>query len=190
MRTEDMQSFRIQSVWVGAILAALVTTGCDDAANSGASDMDSLAAQLDQNNKASADAAAAEKAAAEQAQAEAAKQAADEEAAKQAAAIEDTRHGTAAGSITVGQGGGYYSAIVGAHRHITTRVDDLAWTQAVQHYKATEGRMPKDHEEFMTKVIKPMGIPLPELEQGQEYLWDPSEGDWGTLYIVEPNPQP
>ena len=47
--------------------------------------------------------------------------------------------------------------------------------------------MPKNHEEFM-RVMAEGGIPLPELEQGQELLWDPSEGDWGTLYIVEPIP--
>ena len=185
---------------VGLALVAvsvLVAAGCNDSGNTSGSgsDMDALAAQLEQAKKAEADAKAAQEAAAakaaaeQQAAAEAAQRKTEEEAAAQAAAAAQPADGgrTTAGAGTVGQGGGYLSAIAAAHRHITTRVDDLAWTQALQHYKATTGEMPKNHEEFM-RVMVEGDIPLPELEQGQDYFWDPSEGDWGTLYIVEPNP--
>jgi hypothetical protein len=155
--------------------------------------MDALAAQLDQakqaeaNAKAAAEAAAAKAAADQQAADEAAQRKAQEDAAAAAAAEQANSGRTTAGAGTVGQGGGYMSAIVAAHRHITTRVDDLAWIQALQHHKAMTGEMPKNHEEFM-KIVAEGGIPMPELEQGQELLWEPSEGEWGTLYIVEPNP--
>ena len=128
------------------------------------------------SKKAEADAKAA-------AEAAAAKAAAEQQAAEEAAAAGGRRRsrGTGRGggttvrdgrlpaAATLGEGGGYYTAIVGAHRHITTRVDDLAWTQALQHYKATTGEMPKNHEEFM-RVMTEGGVPLPEMEQGQEYL--------------------
>ncbi len=192
-----MKSQRTHLAWIGwlATCVFVAAIGCNDSASTGGgSDMDALAAQLEQAKQAEADAKAAQEAAAakaaadQQAAAEAQQRAAEQAAAEQAAAAAQPAGRTTAGAATVGEGGGYYSAIVGAHRHITTRVDDLAWTQALQHHKATTGEMPKNHEEFM-RVMAEGGIPLPELEQGQELFWDPSEGDWGTLYIVEPAPQ-
>lgn len=176
------------------VMCLTFAAGCDDSGSTsgGGSDMDALAAQLEQSKQAEADAkaaaeVAAAKAAAEQQAAEdAAQRKAQEDAAAAAAQPADGGRMTA-GAGTVGQEGGYMSAIVAAHRHITTRVDDLAWTQALQHHKAMTGEMPKTNEEFL-KIMNEAGIPLPELEQGQELFWDPSEGDWGTLYIVEPNP--
>ena len=76
-----MKSLKVPTLWVAIAIAMASTIGCEDSANSGASDMDSLATQLEQNNKATADAAAAEqvRVAAE------AKAAADKAAAEQAA---------------------------------------------------------------------------------------------------------
>jgi hypothetical protein len=99
-----------------------------------------------------------------------------------------------AGTGNVGQGGSYYDAIIGANRSIRTRADDLAWTQAVRSFWADKGHYPKSHEEFMTGVIEAYGIPLEPLEEGQEYFYaapgtEMSEGEFGTLYIVEQRPQ-
>jgi hypothetical protein len=91
---------------------------------------------------------------------------------------------TEAGRAPMGEGG-YLVAIAGARRHVLNKVDDLAWTQAVQHFQATEGRLPKDHAEFMGKVIEPNEIDLGFKEDSQEFLYDPSEPPWGTLYVVE-----
>lgn len=186
-----MKSYSNHRLFIPFLLfVSLIVPGCDEGGGGTAPSMDQLASQIDQQKqadaaaKAAAEAKAAKGAAAQQAAAEAATRQAEEEAARQAAAAAAPPGGTTAGAATVGQGGGYYSAIVAAHRHITTRVDDLAWTQALQHYKATTGEMPKNQEEFM-RIMSEGGIPLPELEQGQDYFWDPSEGDWGTLYIVE-----
>ena len=96
---------------------------------------------------------------------------------------------TVAGRPGVGQGG-YYTAIVGARRHILNQVDSWAWKQAVQHFRATEGRKPKDHEEFMKKIIIPLEIDLGYIEENQEFLYDPNAvpedgSDVGVLYVVE-----
>ena len=49
-----MKTIQRHFVWTGLLLAGLATVGCDESANSGASDMDSLAAQLDQSKQAAA----------------------------------------------------------------------------------------------------------------------------------------
>ncbi|MCI0334494.1 MAG: hypothetical protein L0228_14855 [Planctomycetes bacterium] len=96
---------------------------------------------------------------------------------------------TEAGRGSIGEGG-YFTAIAGARRHVLNKVEDLAWTQGVQHFQATEGRLPKDHDEFMNKIVIPLGIDLGFKEEGQEFLYDPTEGQWGTLYVVEAESQP
>jgi hypothetical protein len=45
--------------------------------------------------------------------------------------------------------------------------------KALDLFNATEGRMPKSHEEFMEKIIAPNLIKLPQLPEGQRYKWDP-----------------
>jgi hypothetical protein len=188
-----MKAFPKYWIAFGFLVTSLTILGCDDGASTGGESMDALAAQIEQNKKAAADsqaaaeAQAAKQAAAAEAQAEAAKRAADEEAAKQAAAVADTRRGTTAGSITVGQGGGYYSAIAGAHHYMKHEIEDLAWIEAVKSYWAEQGHYPKSHEEFM-QCLKKYDTELPALEQGQEYLYDPNEGQFGTLYVVEQQP--
>ncbi|MBN1393705.1 MAG: hypothetical protein JW959_01555 [Pirellulales bacterium] len=39
-------------------------------------------------------------------------------------------------------------------------------------FKAEHGRMPKDHEEYMEKIIKANQIKLPELPEGERYRYD------------------
>jgi hypothetical protein len=64
------------------------------------------------------------------------------------------------------------------------KLERLPWLQAVQHFQATEGRLPKDHAEFMKKVVEPLGINLGFKEEDQEFLYDPSVPPWGELYVV------
>lgn len=48
--------------------------------------------------------------------------------------------------------------------------------QALQLFKAmNDGNGPKTHEEFMEKIIKANNIPLPELPDGQKYVYDPEK---------------
>lgn len=99
---------------------------------------------------------------------------------------------TEAGRAPIGEGG-YLVAIAGARRHVLNRVEDLAWTQGVQHFQATEGRLPKDHDEFMKRIVQELGIDLGYKEEGQEFLYDPAPTEdhpWGTVYVVEAQAQP
>jgi hypothetical protein len=50
---------------------------------------------------------------------------------------------------------------------------DIQIPHAMQLFKATEGHMPKSHEEFMQKIIKANQIQLPKLPEGQHYVYDP-----------------
>ncbi|MEN6457642.1 MAG: hypothetical protein ABFC63_01820 [Thermoguttaceae bacterium] len=50
---------------------------------------------------------------------------------------------------------------------------DVQIPKAMQLFKATEGRAPKDHAEFMERIIKEGMIQLPELPAGDRYEYDP-----------------
>lgn len=159
----------------GVLIAA---SGCDSSSSGGGgASMDELAGAM------SAQRAADEKAAKEEAERQA-------QAAQQAAQAPAEPQRTRAGRPGV-EPGGYYTAIVGARRHILNEVDTFAWKQAVQHFRATEGRKPKDHEEFMKRIVIPLEIDLGYKEENHEFLYDPtaeSDGDLGVLYVVEKEP--
>jgi hypothetical protein len=168
--------------WVVVVMLGLGVAGCDSSAQNGAgASMAELAAGAEAQN------AAREQQAARQ---EAERKAAEEAAAAAAQQAERPRQEAGRGSI--GEGG-YLVAIAGARRHVLNQVEDLAWTQAVQHFQAQEGRLPKDHNEFMTKIVDPLGIDLGYIEEGQEFLYDPTpdrEHPWGTLYVVAKESSP
>jgi hypothetical protein len=158
---------------------AVCIAGCDSGSSSGGGTMGQAAAQIDTRKTEEAQAAA--KAADEKAAQEAAA------AAQQAAAVQPPR--TEAGRGDIGEGG-YLVAIGGARRHVLNKLDDLAWTQGVQHFQAEHGRLPKDHAEFMSKIVEAQGFDLGYIEEGQEFLYDPNEGQWGTLYVVQKETNP
>ena len=45
--------------------------------------------------------------------------------------------------------------------------------EALKLFKAMNGQGPKSHDEFMTQIIQANQIPLPELGQGQRYVYNP-----------------
>ncbi len=57
---------------------------------------------------------------------------------------------------------------------------------AMDLFKATEGRAPKDHDEFMEKIIKANNIHLPELPEGDRYRYDPKTEQ---LMVESPAPE-
>ena len=57
----------------------------------------------------------------------------------------------------------------------------------LQLFQATEGRLPKSHDEFMQRIVKEGMISLPELPQGHAYRWDPAMGE---LMVDRPKKQP
>ena len=52
-------------------------------------------------------------------------------------------------------------------------VFDIMIPHALEIYKATEGRGPKTHEEFMEKIVTFNQIELPALPPGHRYVYDP-----------------
>ena len=48
---------------------------------------------------------------------------------------------------------------------------------AMNLFKATENRLPKSQEEFMTRIIKENDIELPALRTGDRYVYDPKTGE-------------
>ena len=56
-------------------------------------------------------------------------------------------------------------------------VFEIQIPHALNLFNATEGRMPKSHEEFMEKIIKFNQIPLPELPPNSRYIWDPQTNE-------------
>jgi hypothetical protein len=164
------------------MLLSVAISGCDSSSSSdsGGASMDALAGQVDAANAQIKESEAAA----------AAKAAADQKAAEAAAAQ------AAAQPRVVGRGRvedlGYGSAIINARRHVLNESESWAWKQAVGSFRATNGRKPKDHAEFMKRVIEEMQIPLPHKEEGEEFFYDPngeSDGDFGLLYVVEKPPE-
>ncbi|MEP3478942.1 MAG: hypothetical protein ABJZ55_06820 [Fuerstiella sp.] len=59
-----------------------------------------------------------------------------------------------------------------AYGPLKQQISGLAVTQAVEMFRATEGRYPNSHEEFMSKIVAANGIRLPVPGNGLEYQYD------------------
>ncbi len=73
-------------------------------------------------------------------------------------------------------GGGLGTKALSTYVRVQEKVEFLQVDQALNLYKATNGELPKSHDEFMEKVIKPNQINLPKLQEGDKYIYDPEEG--------------
>ncbi|MBP86443.1 MAG: hypothetical protein CMJ64_06980 [Planctomycetaceae bacterium] len=49
--------------------------------------------------------------------------------------------------------------------------------QAMDLYKATNGNLPKSHDDFMAQIVKANRINLPELPAGHKYVYNPQQGE-------------
>lgn len=54
---------------------------------------------------------------------------------------------------------------------------DASIPQALNLFEATEGRKPKSHDEFMTRIIQANNIQLPRLPPDRQYVFDPQQGE-------------
>lgn len=57
--------------------------------------------------------------------------------------------------------------------------------KAVQMFEALNGRKPASHSEFMDKIIRENRIPLPKLDAGLEYFYDPEQEELLVRRIEE-----
>src|SRR5687768_15163128 len=96
-----------------------------------------------------------------------------------------------------GKGSGKQGRLLDDHEgiHVTpikalfSTKEFIAYEIQVKHalnlYEAYEGRAPKDHDEFMEKIIKANMIELPVLPDGHKYVYDPM---LETLMVEKPAP--
>jgi hypothetical protein len=74
-----------------------------------------------------------------------------------------------------GYGGGIYSEPIRAKFRVEERlVFDIRIPDAMNKFKALEGRAPKSHDEFMKRIIEENSIVLPQLPDGDRYIYDPA----------------
>ena len=57
--------------------------------------------------------------------------------------------------------------------------------EALKLFKASNGQGPKSHDEFMSQIIEANQIRLPELGQGQRYIYNPQTEE---LMVERPRP--
>ena len=74
-------------------------------------------------------------------------------------------------------GGGIVSSAVRARFVAPQTVQFARVKQAIQAYKAMHGYLPKTHEVFMEEVIEANSLQLPELPEGERYVYDPDKGE-------------
>jgi hypothetical protein len=166
-----MAEHKIIALVCSIVAVTIGVAGCDGDSGPRKS-MSEVGAQLD----AQSDAAQQQ----EQAKLEAERKAQEAQAASQP--TEKPRQ--KAGRADIGEGG-YLTAVAGARRHILNESESWAWMQAVDSFKATNGRLPKDNEEFMKEIVQGLEVNLGYKEEGQEFFYDPKEGPRGTVYVVE-----
>ena len=64
---------------------------------------------------------------------------------------------------------------------------DIQIPHALQLFQALNGRVPKDHEEFMSEIVKANRLTLPELPQGAVYRFNAEKGE---LWVYPDNDIP
>jgi hypothetical protein len=75
-----------------------------------------------------------------------------------------------------GYGTGPVATPVASYFNMKERIAfDIQIPEAMKLFKATEGRAPKSHEEFMQAIIKANNIKLPDLPEGHRYVYDPKK---------------
>jgi len=79
--------------------------------------------------------------------------------------------------------GGYLGSVLGAGMYAQHQAIFLQVKNAINLDYGLNGDFPKSHEEFMERVIKFNKLQLPELDEGDQYLYDPEDH---TLKIFRP----
>ena len=113
---------------------------------------------------------AEEQAAAELAAQEAAKAAAEAQRQQpRQVTIDDMRRGKSL------RGGGYLATVLSARFRAEHKLTLIQVEHAMNLFNGLHGHYPKSHDEFMEQIIRANSIQLPQLDEGFEYLYDPSD---------------
>ena len=155
--------------WTIAIgLASPLLIGCGGSGG-GSSELDAMADLLDEKAVVDAEQDAADAAAASQAEADALQAKAD--ALRNEAPSEIDIHDMQRGAAL--EGGGYASTVLRGGIAAEQKLGLHVVTHALNLFNGAESRWPKDHAEFMEKVIEYNQIKLEPLKEPYEYIYDP-----------------
>ena len=86
--------------------------------------------------------------------------------------------------------GGYLGAVGGATFYAKHQIMIQQITESLASFNALSGingGWPKSHEEFMEKIVKPLGFELPKLDEPLEYIFVPEEGEKGLQIRLRPD---
>ena len=83
-----------------------------------------------------------------------------------------------------GYGGGIITEPLRQRFLLEHRIMFLQMDNAMRMFKTFNNRVPESHDEFMEKIIKAGAVRLPELPDGEEYVYDPEKGE---LMVRRPN---
>lgn len=71
---------------------------------------------------------------------------------------------------------------LGAYGPVTEKLAGINMSRHMELFRAEHGRYPKDHKEFMSKIVKLNGFKLPMLRTNRQYAYDAENH---ALVIVE-----
>ncbi len=74
-------------------------------------------------------------------------------------------------------GGGIISEPIRQRFRVEQQINFQNVKRAMDLYRAEHGYFPKTEEEFMSKIIKANSIALPELPDGERYVYEPKTGE-------------
>ena len=82
------------------------------------------------------------------------------------------------------------SGLVSTPAAVYLRIPDRLVFDQVHHaldlYRASNGELPKTHDDFMREIIEANNLKLPELPEGSRYVYRPQEGE----LMIEVPPKP
>ncbi len=163
---------KLVSGWFLAFALALVVMGCDSASNSGGgASLDDMANTMDAEKSAKAQQEQAKQDAERTAQ-EAQQDAAQNPAESAPLETVTARSGKKGKTL---EGGGYLSVVAGTRFWAENQMTLNVVRKNMDLYRAEHGDYPKTHEEFMKNIIELNLVKLPELPEGWEYVYDPTD---------------
>jgi hypothetical protein len=66
---------------------------------------------------------------------------------------------------------------------VKVRINEIQIKSQLNAFRAKNGSNPKDFEQYKKEILDPVGITLPELPDGDSYVYQPAEGRYGELMI-------
>ena len=166
------------------MVVALLLVGCEGSTeSSGPSEMDRMAEMLNQPKEQPPE---KKSSAVEDSPAEtSATASADDEGEDMSQARAVTVHDAKRGKKTRATGG-YMGAVLYSRFYAEHKMEYIKVFEALKLYNAEKGHYPRNHREFVKEIIEPNYIHLPELDEGMEYIFDPSERDLEQMLKIRP----